>query len=256
MPPDRPTILVDGFQNTASKRANDNNYKGHVIHALPGLHAYLANKATKYFEPNSYLLDLAAGSGAFSLRMQDLGFRVSATDYLDSNFKISSIPFRQADLNSSFAQNYTELFDAIVATEIIEHLENPRHFARQCFALLRPGGRMLLSTPNVDSPGSKASFLRTGCFAWFGPEDYERQGHITPLTQIQIEQIFVEAGFNFLCKGSFGIGSSRLLGSPRLQIIANLISLVSSTRSSLAGEIFVAVMEKADKKPVHYNLPQ
>ncbi len=39
-------------------------------------------------------------------------------------------------------------FDAVVAGEIIEHLEDPYRFLRGCRSALRPGGRLVLSTPN------------------------------------------------------------------------------------------------------------
>lgn len=43
-------------------------------------------------------------------------------------------------------------FDAVVAGEVIEHMEDPYRFLRGCGALLRPGGRLVLSTPNPLHP--------------------------------------------------------------------------------------------------------
>jgi len=43
-------------------------------------------------------------------------------------------------------------FDAIVAGEVLEHLENPYRFVRDCREALRPGGRLVLSTPNPLHP--------------------------------------------------------------------------------------------------------
>jgi SAM-dependent methyltransferase len=43
-------------------------------------------------------------------------------------------------------------FDAIVAGEIIEHIEDPHRFLRDCRHLLRPLGKLALSTPNPNSP--------------------------------------------------------------------------------------------------------
>jgi len=134
------TVLVDRYHRAATTQANANSYKGHAIHALPGLHDFLADKVVGHCEQGSSVLDLAAGSGAMSLRLQDLGFKVTATDYVSENFKLESVPFIQADLNGNLASAYPHQFDAVVASEIIEHLENPRHFAREIFKLLKPGG--------------------------------------------------------------------------------------------------------------------
>ena len=40
-------------------------------------------------------------------------------------------------------------FDVVTATEVIEHLENPRLFLRDINRVLKPGGLCVLSTPNI-----------------------------------------------------------------------------------------------------------
>jgi len=42
-------------------------------------------------------------------------------------------------------------FDAIIAGEIIEHLERPVDFLRNCHATLKDGGKLVLSTPNPNN---------------------------------------------------------------------------------------------------------
>ncbi len=58
----------------------------------------------------------------------------------------------QSDLNGIINQLGKEHVDAIVAGEIIEHLEDPMDFLHSSFQLLKPGGRIILSTPNPNSP--------------------------------------------------------------------------------------------------------
>jgi SAM-dependent methyltransferase len=245
---EKPTIMVGTFSRAAAvKEAGANSYKGLAIHALDGLHEFVADRADEFFPQGARVLDIAAGSGAMCQRLLDRGFRMSATDYVREQFRLESVPFIQADLNQSFAASHPERFEGIVACEIIEHLENPRHFARQCFELLVPGGRMVLTTPNVDSASSKASFIRFGTFFWFDDCGYEESGHITPLTQWQLNKTFTEAGFTFLWKGSFGDPLRLTAGSPRLRLVAKAIALATKQDSLLGGEVFIAVLEKPQR---------
>ena len=189
--------------------------------------------------------DLAAGSGAMSLRLADAGYRVTATDYVAENFRLSEqIPFFAADLNDHFSAGREGVFDIVFASEIIEHLENPRHFARQCFKLLKPGGKVILSTPNVDTAPSVARFLRSGHYQWFDEENYRDDGHITPLSQGQIDKCFTEAGFAINWKGSFGERTMLLRGSPRMMLMSFLLDKLMPLNDSLKQQIFVAVLQK------------
>jgi len=103
---------------------------------------------------------------------------------------------------------------------------------------------MLLTTPNIDSATSKAWFLRFGTFFWFDDARYRNDGHITPITQWQIDKAFTEAGFTFLWKGSFGDPLRPTIGSLRFRLLAKVISWISKQDARLGGEIFVAALEK------------
>lgn len=220
-------------------------YKGLRIHALPGLHDFTAEQVYKHVAMGGSLLDLAAGSGAMSQRLVDSGYHVTATDYVAENFRLhGAVPFFQADLNELFSDGREEAFDAIVASEIIEHLENPRKFARECFKILRPGGTLVLSTPNLDNIASIANFVRDGTFQWFGDREYKRDGHITPLTQWQIKKCLKEAGFGEVWLGSFGDPYGAVRGSPRLLLLSKALNLFSRLEDGLGSQIFVGVFRR------------
>ncbi len=170
-------------------------YKGLPIYAAPGLHEAAAAMLGTAVASDARVLEFGAGSGAMSLRLADLGFAVTASDLFAESFQPTQVPFVAADLNGAFAAKWPHGFDAVMALEIIEHLENPRAVLRQIRALLPVGGQLVLSTPNIANPVSQALFLRTGQFQWFRDIDYREQGHITPLSPSVLEQALQEAGF-------------------------------------------------------------
>lgn len=54
-------------------------------------------------------------------------------------------------------------FDVIVATDVLEHIAAPSRFVRRLFALLSPGGRVILATGDADAPLARLS----GAHWWY-----------------------------------------------------------------------------------------
>jgi 2-polyprenyl-3-methyl-5-hydroxy-6-metoxy-1,4-benzoquinol methylase len=82
--------------------------------------------------------------------------------------------------------------DAVIAVETIEHLENPRSFMRELTRLARPGGWVVVTTPNQLSLLSLLTLLRRQQFAAF--QDCEYPAHLTALLEIDLRRIAGECG--------------------------------------------------------------
>src|SRR5579863_8375666 len=132
-----PAIHVDLCD---ADRPRPRHYRDLPIYADEEIHLVAAEVARDYFAPGGKVLDLGAGAGALSLRLADAGFAVTAFDYAADNFRLHGrVPFVSADLNGDFAESIApKSIDAVVAVEIVEHLENPRHLVRQAMQALKP----------------------------------------------------------------------------------------------------------------------
>ena len=140
-------------------------------------------------------LDFGAGIGTLARRLADAP-AVRSVTAVDLATPAATVPpgirWMAADLNHSLAVQDAS-FDTIAAVEIIEHLENPRAVAREWRRLLRPGGTLVVSTPNVESVRSLVSLAVRGQFAAFTAPSYP--AHITPLLAIDLRRVLEEAGF-------------------------------------------------------------
>ena len=113
---------------------------------------------------SSYVLDVPCGSGALSAGLIQMGFNVCAADVDPSLQAVLKDHFRSVDLNEESLPWPDGTFDVVCSIEGIEHLEDPHHFLRDIHRVLRPEGRLILTTPNVVSLRSRVRFFGSGFF--------------------------------------------------------------------------------------------
>ena len=95
-------------------------------------------------------LDLGCATGALLCWLRDRGWRVTgveispAAGYARSErgLDVRDLPLEQ----NHFPQ---ASFDLVLASHLIEHLNDPRSFTREVRRILKTGGRFLVTTPNI-----------------------------------------------------------------------------------------------------------
>jgi SAM-dependent methyltransferase len=169
------------------------SYAGVPEFAVPGLHERLFDRLQNLAPSGSAVVDLASGAGAWAKRLLDQGYEVTACDI---HPEVCAVHCLGVDLNEPFSELLPSGVDVVTCIEMLEHVENPRHVLREAFKLLRPGGVLLLSTPNASGLHSRVKFLMTGKFAQFDEEQYDLIGHIRPITHWELDKMLIEVGFN------------------------------------------------------------
>jgi ubiquinone/menaquinone biosynthesis C-methylase UbiE len=107
------------------------------------------------FNPEAILLDCGCREGANTLLLSQ---KVSArkTFGLDYNYGVLRLAAQQnilpmqSDLNRSIPVS-ENTFDVIIASDVLEHLINPFIFLVEMYRVLKPGGYVVLDTPNLAS---------------------------------------------------------------------------------------------------------
>lgn len=180
------------------------DYKGIPEMAAYKLHSDIYEMLKPYLKENLNVLDFGCGQGAFSQRLVDLGMVVDACDINTNQLKATVNRKIELDLNKEIPPDkFPYKYDIILAFEIIEHIHNPWKYLDDCLRLLKKGGLIVLTTPNISNFISRLRFLMRGSLLAFEKTDL-KHGHITPLSFVQIENLCDHFKLEILKKGYVG----------------------------------------------------
>jgi len=180
---------------------------------MPGVHSRFLDFFKNRSEPSGLtVLDLGAGQGALTQRLYDMGFEVHACDLFPEYFKFEKVECTRVDVTESFPYPDNK-FDLVIAIEVTEHILDHENFFREINRILKPGGRLYVSTPNILSMKSRFRFLFQGFVYAFKPlelENYDGLQHVASLTLDQYNYLAVKYDF-----GTAEIGVDRIQSTSR-----------------------------------------
>lgn len=132
------------------------------------------------------ILDFGCGSGDFLAKMTECGW---ATFGVETDPAAANLCRKRGlDVRSSLAQFPDNRVDVITMDHVLEHVHSPLQILKECLRVLRPGGRVWVATPNIDSLGHK----RFGQ-GWIG---LEPPRHLVIFSPEALPRLLVKAGFS------------------------------------------------------------
>jgi 2-polyprenyl-3-methyl-5-hydroxy-6-metoxy-1,4-benzoquinol methylase len=103
------------------------------------------------------LLDVGCGNGSFLELMRSVGWQIAGIEPDPKAAKLASerlrSPVRGGQLCDAGFEDGS--FDAITLHHVIEHVHDPIGMMAECRRILRPGGHMVIVTPNLSSCGHR-----------------------------------------------------------------------------------------------------
>ena len=138
------------------------------------------------------LVDVGCGSGLLWPHVHAHFARYVGVDVVRYDGFPAEGEFIALDLDRGDAPLPDGVADVAAGVETIEHLENPRAFVRMLTRLARPGGWIVVTTPNQHSLLSKTRFVLRGEHAAFTDSSYP--AHLTALLEVDLRRMAAECG--------------------------------------------------------------
>jgi 2-polyprenyl-3-methyl-5-hydroxy-6-metoxy-1,4-benzoquinol methylase len=143
------------------------------------------------------VLDIPSGAGAFTNRLLQHDKLVYSAD-IENIMKVENPNFSVADMNESLPYE-NGFFDSVVCIDGIEHLENPFFFIRECSRVVKSGGQLIISTPNINSFRSRWRWFWTShhnkCKVPLNEENPTPLHHINMMSYQRMRYILHTSGF-------------------------------------------------------------
>ncbi len=140
----------------------------------------------------SYLTDYTAGTGIgvdISLPVLRIAKQRNRAHYLQGDAQ-----------QLSFIKSGS--IDCILCSEMIEHVLQPEHVIAECYRILRPGGRLLLTTPNYRR--KRPTWVSIGEMQNFGVSGVDGNAYFhTAFRPEELAQMAEKSGFSSINSGTF-----------------------------------------------------
>lgn len=157
-------------------------------------------------------------------------FGLEASEYgvikcLEKGIRVTSFFFDDVQ-NLPYEDKY---FDIVLAGEIIEHIYDTDFFLAEIARVLKPGGYLLLSTPNVASLGRRIMLaLGKNPIIEVTPNEKDSSGHIRYFIMKTLEGLLTKHDFKTIIKISDTVNFS-LSGRLRSSYLAKIMPSIGSS---------------------------
>ena len=174
-------------------------------------------------ETGNKILDVGCGDGFFSRYIKDKFNEIYGAEIAEEAALIAqkqNVFTSLMDLNSSLSYK-DNTFDAVICSDVVEHLFDPGFLLTEIYRVLRPNGQLVLTTPNIRNFRNLYTLIFKGIFPQTSPDTFVwGGGHLHFFTREDIKNLLKKAGFKRIM---FSINQGQFLLSKKRKLIRLLI---------------------------------
>jgi 2-polyprenyl-3-methyl-5-hydroxy-6-metoxy-1,4-benzoquinol methylase len=203
--------------------------------------------ADAFLTKGSLILDIGNAPGHVGIGLHILGMKIQGLNLND--LWLSTYPSTEwptifnvisHDIERAILPFDDNMFDAIYFTEVLEHLaiKNPAKILPEFLRVLKPGGLMVLSTPNICNISNIYSLMNGNNIFW--PRDIfygSLDRHNREYTPQEVQEIVAEAGFTKTTMYGFNCSSNWRSGG--IEFAIDMIRALGDNHPLLRNTIMV-----------------
>jgi SAM-dependent methyltransferase len=150
--------------------------RGPIPVSRPGLHETVLSILKPL--PRGLVLDCPTGEGALAQDLIREGFELRCCDLYSELFRLDGVEIKRGDLSGTLPYS-SGSFDYITSLDGLEHIDSPPQAFREYRRLLKPGGHLIISVPNIMNIEERVKWLLFGYTSHFKPlsEQYKAKIH-------------------------------------------------------------------------------
>jgi len=145
---------IDKFQSIAS-RWWDRESEFKPLHDINPLRVDYIERQARGLS-GKHIVDIGCGGGILTEALAQRGALMTGIDMAEQSLKVARLHLHESDLEidyqlstaEAFAEHNAARFDVVACLEMLEHVPDPAAIIDAAVRLLKPGGRLILSTLN------------------------------------------------------------------------------------------------------------
>ncbi len=136
----------------------------------------LIDRVRRHFSPGARLADIGCAAGDLTMELQALGYSMTGIDFESERIARAREVAAKKGLDVLFVTrelqetSQEEWFDGMIMGEVLEHFSHPRAILDQHLALVRPGGKIVITVPNMANLRARLKLLFFGQFPDHNPQ--------------------------------------------------------------------------------------